>query len=77
MSQHSLFMAATEEYIEEVLKPKEMDADDYIQLTKRALTEQDTTKKHFSYRLSQGQTNTELQVSPQRSNEQCAPLFRD
>ena len=30
-----------------------MELDEYMQLTKRALTVQDITKKHFSYRLSQ------------------------
>lgn len=45
---------ATGDYVEKTLKPKGMSTEDYLALTKEALTKQDTEKKKFSYSLQQG-----------------------
>jgi hypothetical protein len=53
---------ASEVFIEDSLKPKEMPFVEYMKLTKKALTVQDASKKHFSHKLSQGKEQTDLQV---------------
>eukprot|EP01087_Luapelamoeba_hula_P024543 TRINITY_DN9385_c0_g1_i1.p2 TRINITY_DN9385_c0_g1~~TRINITY_DN9385_c0_g1_i1.p2 ORF type:complete len:156 (-),score=40.08 TRINITY_DN9385_c0_g1_i1:882-1349(-) len=52
--------AAKEEFVEETLKPDGMQTEEYMRFTKRALTQQDLSKKQFSYKLSQSKDNHEL-----------------
>ena len=41
-----------------------MAMEEYMKLTRKALTAQDLTKKHFSYKLSQVKEQPDLQVTP-------------
>jgi len=56
---HVWTKAVKMDYIEQKLKPKEMEMSRYLQLTKAALTKQDTTKQFFSYKLRQGRTTSD------------------
>eukprot|EP01126_Amoeba_proteus_P016953 TRINITY_DN1799_c0_g2_i16.p1 TRINITY_DN1799_c0_g2~~TRINITY_DN1799_c0_g2_i16.p1 ORF type:complete len:515 (-),score=129.32 TRINITY_DN1799_c0_g2_i16:1774-3318(-) len=53
---------ADSEYIEETLKPKGMEMEEYLLLTKEALTTQDLEKKKFSYGLQQGSNSSEIKL---------------
>jgi hypothetical protein len=48
--------------IEEKLKPKEMHMDEYLKLTREALTTQDVSKKKFSYSIQQGGSLSQIIV---------------
>jgi len=49
-------------YIEETLKPKGMTYDEYLSLTRDALTTQDLTKKRFSYSIQQGDSASQIKL---------------
>uniref|UniRef100_A0A6B2L3M7 DNA repair protein XRCC4 n=1 Tax=Arcella intermedia TaxID=1963864 RepID=A0A6B2L3M7_9EUKA len=53
---------APSEYIEETLKPKGMKFEDYLSLTKEALSSQDLSKKKFTYSIQQGNSASEIKL---------------
>jgi hypothetical protein len=53
---------ANEKEIEEKLKPKEMGMDEYLKLTREALTTQDVSKTKYSYSIQQGNTLSQIIV---------------
>lgn len=62
-ARHVWHGVVSEDFMTNTLKPPDMDHEEYMRLTKKALTDQDRTKKQFTYKLSQGATRSDLQLT--------------